>query len=324
MAHELTQHADGRVEFAYLASEGAAWHGLGTGMPDGADHDAWRAAAGMDWRIQRGMVRYATDREGTLATMPEQHVLFRSDNHAPLAVVSNGYKVVQPDEVLRFFESVATRSGFHLSAAGTLRGGRRFWATARIGEAAPVSVRDRIGAYLLLSTSCDGSSATEARITTTRVVCANTLAIARGEGRAAVRVTHRSSFDAEAVRVDLGLVDGAWAGFRRDMLRLANRPMLLDEAGEFIARLLAPAPTQESADKARESRGFTKILSLFDGEAKGSDLEGVRETRYGLLQAITEYADHHVRATSEESRFVSAQWGPGGDLKTRAFDLLLA
>ena len=324
MSHELTIRNDGFVEFAYLASEGKTWHGLGQSVADDAGHDAWRVAAGMDWRIQRGIVRYAVDRAGTQAELPDQHVLFRSDSKAPLGIVSDSYRVVQPDELLRFFEGVATRSGFRLSAAGTLRGGRRFWATARIGEGAPVSVRDRIGGYLLLSTSADGSLATEARLTTTRVVCANTLAMARGEGKAAVRITHRSTFDPDTVRLDLGLTDAAWAGFKADMVRLANRTVLLPEAENFVSRLLAAAPTQEAADKARETRGFQRILSLFDGEAKGSQFDGVRETRYGLLQAVTEYADHHVRAASDENRFIAAQWGSGGDLKDRAYRLLLA
>lgn len=30
MSHELTTNANGQVEFAYLLSDGQAWHGLGS------------------------------------------------------------------------------------------------------------------------------------------------------------------------------------------------------------------------------------------------------------------------------------------------------
>ena len=58
MSHELTTRADGRVEFAYLASDGTPWHGLGQALDDGTSLDAWREAAGMDWKIRRSEIRY--------------------------------------------------------------------------------------------------------------------------------------------------------------------------------------------------------------------------------------------------------------------------
>jgi len=43
-----------------------------------------------------------------------------------------------------------------------------------------------------------------------------------------------------------------------------------------------------------------------------------------VLQAVTEYADHHVRARTDENRFVASQWGAGAQLKDRAFNALMA
>jgi hypothetical protein len=148
---------------------------------DGMGVDAWREAAGMDWRIHRSKVRYATCANAgphEFIEVPESHVLFRSDTKAHLGVVSDKYKVVQPAEVLEFFRDIAASGGLALSAAGTIYGGKRFWATAKIGEASPASLRDKIGGYLLISTSADGSMATEVRRTTIRTVCRNTLAMA--------------------------------------------------------------------------------------------------------------------------------------------------
>jgi len=325
MAHELTTRESGLVEFAYHPVHGKAWHGLGQEIPADQVHDvdAWRAAAGMEWKVSRSRVRFG---EGAAQrTWDDQHVLFRSDTKAPLGIVSDGYKIVQPKQIVEFFRDLVEAGGMELSAMGTLQGGRRFWATAQIGEAAPVSVRDKIGGYLLLSTSADGSLATEARLTTVRVVCANTLAMARQGGRAAIRLSHRSTFDADRVKADMKLNDTAWLQFRQDVRRLAERPVQLDEAQELVARILAGSKEKAAMDKVRDSsRGYAKILDLFQGQGKGATLDGVYGTRWGLLNAVTEYTDHHVAARTGENRFISAQWGPNADLKSDAFALLLA
>lgn len=322
MSHELTQRADGTVEFAYLASDGAPWHGLGTPMGADATIDQWKRDAGMDWEIGRSRVRYGN--ETNFRIIEDQHVLFRSDNKAPLGIVSKGYQVVQPGEVLEFFRDIVKAGGLELSAAGTIQGGRRFWATAKIGEAAPTSVADRIGGYLLLSTSADGSLATEARLTSIRVVCKNTLQFAREDAKPALRVTHRSVFDADAVKAAMGLNTAAWDVFKHNLVRLANVPVDAEYATELVAELFAGSSADNLKDKARETAGFKKVMSLFYGAGMGSTLEGVYGTANGVLQAVTEYADHHVRARSDENRFIASQWGGGADLKRRAWDQLMA
>ena len=316
MAHELTTHVDGRVEFAYLASDGTPWHGLGQALEDNTSLDAWRVAAGMDWKIKRGIVRYNTSFDGDQLELPEQHVLFRSDTKAPLGVVSKRYQVVQPGEVVEFFRDIARAGGLELSAAGTIYDGKRFWATAKIGEAAPTSVADKIGGYILISTSADGSLATEVRRTTVRTVCKNTLAMALGD-QASVRVTHKSVFDPAQVKDFMGLNTAAWDAFRHNVVRLANISLLEEEAGVITAGVLG------GGEKVRETAGFKKVLSLFSGEGMGAQMDGVMGTRWGLINAFTEYADHHARARSDENRFVSSQWGAGADLKQRALSALM-
>jgi len=316
MSHELTQRANGQIEFAYLKSDGEPWHGLGQSMEEGATNEEWQKAAGMDWRIKRSKVRYNTDLEGNSFELPNQHVLFRSDSKAALGIVSNKYKVVQPKEVLEFFRDIVKVGGLELSAAGTIYGGKRFWATAKIGEASPVSVQDSIGGYLLISTSADGSMHTEVRRTTIRTVCRNTLAFAM-ESQAAVRISHRSEFDKESIAEFMGLNEAAWDAFRHNMLALANKEIITEAAENVVAKLLN--------DQTRESNRFQKIMDLFKGKALGySAMEGVQNTAYGLLNAITEYADHHTNARTDENRFISSQWGPSSSLKDQAFSTLLA
>lgn len=321
MSHELTTNAiTKQVEFAYLQSDGLPWHGLGQAMPDGASIDQWRVAAGMDWKIQRAKVRYPVSHDPSvpMREIADKHVLLRSDTKDALGVVSDSYKVVQPAQVIEFFRDIVKVGGLELSAAGTIYGGKRFWATAKIGEASPTSVKDKIGGYLLLSTSADGSQRTEARRTSIRVVCRNTLAVAVGEAVPWVKISHRTEFDPDEIKQFMGLNEAAWDAFRHQITHLANIPVDQEKAEELTETVLGGGP------KVIASAGYNKILDLFNGDGKGADLDGVYGTGWGYVNAVTEYIDHWTRARSDENRFVSSQWGQGADMKQRAVDAVLA
>src|SRR5690349_19130346 len=118
MAHELTIRKNGMAEMGFVAGT-ACWHGLGNELAEGASIDEWIKVTGMDWKVQRSKVRYATgkvvDGESTpppVLTWGDQHVLFRSDTKAPLGIVSDGFKIVQPREVLEFFRDLCETNSF--------------------------------------------------------------------------------------------------------------------------------------------------------------------------------------------------------------------
>lgn len=324
MVAAVTVRQDGFAEMAYVGEK--PWHGLGQELVAGADIETWKQAAGMDWRIQRGVVRYATSREADLGLMemPDQHVLFRSDNRAPLGIVSPKYKVVQPGEVLEFFRDLTDANGYTLNTAGTLFDGRRFWALASIGEEACVVGEDKIGGFLLLSSSCDGTLATTARFTTIRVVCNNTLSMAlQGKAKREVVVRHTSKFDAEKIKQELGLARDNFGEFMKAARQLSSVRMTNDRASEFIGSLLAETKTVLGED-VRKSKQYQKIMDLFKGSAMGGTLVSSEGSAWGLVNAVTEFVDHHARAKTDAHRLASAWFGRGDDLKTEALERALA
>lgn len=325
MSHDLSTRQDGRVEFAYAQGESLPWHGLGQEVPAGSSIDVWRNAAGLDWNIRRAMVRYPTspcavDDATQYVTVPDKHVLFRSDNNHPLGVVSDRYKVVQPAEVLEFFRDIAHAGGLELSAAGAIQQGARFWATAKFGEAAPASIGDKLRGFLLISTSADGSLATDVRRVTERVVCRNTLAIALTQGQAsAVRVSHRSVFDPVRVKEYMGLNNLVFDSFVKRLEALANTDIKLEQAENLAVSVIGG-----EQDKVRAGAGFNKVMELFTKTGMGAKEDGVYGTAWGFVNAFTEYQDWWQPARSQEGRLVSAQWGKGAAIKQRALDAALA
>jgi len=327
MAHQIDTTSLNRASYASTQRE---WHGLGELMPAGQDVDAWATAAGMEYKIQRAVIRYATERLSpeapmhNLRSLDEKLVLFRSDTGAPLGVVSDSYKVVQPREVLEFFREWALANSVTIESAGVLFGGKRYFATAKMGDGVFVDGaggKDKVVPYVLLSTSADGSLATEGRITTVRVVCNNTLRMA-SKGASSFKVSHRSTFKADECR---GIIEAAHEEFGAFMATSRKLASIKVESrlAEDMTALLLTTPTRDK-DAARDSAGFTRIMSLFQGGGKGSTLETARETAFGWLNACTEYVDHHVRARSDENRTAAALWGPGADLKQRALEIALA
>lgn len=325
MAHELTIREDGTVEMAY--AEGVAcWHGLGNELAAGATIEEWIAAAGMDWKANRARVRYYTDREGTeLQDFDNNVVLFRSDTKAPLAIVSDKFNIVQPRDVLEFWRDLTETGGMALQTAGTLHGGRKLWALARVGEATIIDPRNVVRSNLLLATAMDGTMATEAFYCTTVVVCNNTLRIAQGENASKVRVTHRSKFDAQQVKRDLG-IEAANTAFDRtiaEMRQLADKRMRESDVVVQTSKLFKPDYDDMDSDaqaKVWRSKPVEAVSRLaLDKQQLGAEFDGVADTAWGWLNSVTEYVDHSSRAKSADHRFETAQFGPGAALKERAY-----
>jgi phage/plasmid-like protein (TIGR03299 family) len=323
----MIDESTGRAAIAYAGA--TPWHGLGQALTPGASIDEWTREAGLGYSVLESPVQYSTPASSELESWPDRKVLHRSDNGAPLAVVSDGYRVVQPAEIMDFFRELVELGGFQLETAGALSYGRRVWALASVADAAPVVERDLVKPYLLLGTSYDGTMATVAKFTAIRVVCNNTITAAvGGYGEAdlgylksAVRVLHSERFNPEAVRLQLGIVANAWESFLVQSRQLADRPMAAEDADDFVAELLKPYHTSKL--EINETRAYKRIMSLFNGGAIGSELPGVAGTRWAMLNAVTELVDHE-RGRSNNTRIESAWFGAGAALKARAAELLAA
>ena len=54
-----------------------------------------------------------------------------------------------------------------------------------------------------------------------------------------------------------------------------------------------------------------------------SDYSAASGTAWGLLNAVTEYVDHHRRARNQDNRLDSAWFGQGAQLKHKALEQAL-
>ncbi|MEH8104339.1 DUF932 domain-containing protein [Aeromonas veronii] len=292
------------------------WHGLGNILPPHQSLDVWLQAAGMNWTIEQSDVLYQGAPDNPiLHTYPDSKVLYRSDTLAPLSVVSQRYNVVQPHEVLHFYQDLVEAGGFELETAGSLKGGRKLWALAKTGQDLMLKGGDLVKSYLLLATSCDGTLCTTAQFTSVRVVCNNTLQVAVGDQTGAIKVPHSTQFDATAVKQALGLGVSQWDHFGQYAKELSQRPVAPQEALRFFSDLLAQPLDEESIVL---TRSVQRLYELYQGVGMGAELVSSHNTAWGLVNAVTEYVDHHRRTRSQDHRLDSAWFGQGAQLKSRA------
>ncbi len=250
----------------------------------------------------------------------------------PWHELGNALPPKQP--ILEFYRDLTEYSGFELETAGVLKQGRKFWALARTGKKAVLKGNDQVNGYLLLATSCDGTLATIATPTTVRVVCNNTLAVAINGAEQAIKVPHRSSFDADAVKKRLGVAVSQWDEFMYRMKILSERPVKNHEAMTYFHKVLCQSSndtfprsysnsTITSASSLNNERALKKVQALYQGHGRGAELQAAKGTAWGLLSAITEFVDHEKQARSQENRLDSAWFGSGALLKQKALDSAL-
>ncbi|WP_423194686.1 DUF932 domain-containing protein [Cupriavidus sp. H18C2] len=258
---------------------------------------------------------FPVDSDGWIGTAPPVSNIETSDPYARILV-----GIWRPTR----YRDLVQVGGYELETAGVLKEGRKLWALARTGQSATLKGGDEVRGYLLLATACDGTLATTAQFTSVRVVCNNTLQIALGRNRGAVKVPHRSQFDPRAVKEELGIAISSWDGFMANMHSLADRKVSQAESERFFQRLFAYSWAEDADTPVRmNERGLKSVLNLFDGAGRGAGLESASGTAWGLVNSVTEYVDHQQRARSPGNRLDSAWFGAGAILKQRAWDAAL-
>lgn len=340
MSHNL-ENRNGRYSFAFTGSRDQIWHRLGQQVPEGSPLSYWEKAAGLDFEVVK--VPALVDLSGALFDhipesnrsneAPNRKFLVRRDNGHVLGLASDSYKVVQPKDVLEWFERYITvDERFHLDAAGVLHSGEVIWATASFNGEQQVAGESH-KARLLMSTSFDLSRPTINQGTVTRAVCNNTLSTAWADNRAVVKTTHRSHFDGAEVAKELATVAQSFETFKKMGDAMASTAIAKEEVSKFFKELLEiPFDAKQDDVSARKLNQFASLSQAYATTKRERNTKA--DDVWSALQAVTRYVDHDRavrnvdgdRANANDvtvARFATATFGTGNDLKGKAFNLLL-
>ena len=324
MSAEL-DYSNDRVNLAYTGK--TPWHG--EGHPIGRDEPiaVWIEKAGIGHTVEKAMVHYSAEGDSYAhRAYKDRGVLYRSDTRAPLSVVSPKYQIVQPREIAEFFVDFVENTGlYHMDVVGSLKGGRIIWALAKSSRKMEIAAGDTIEEHLLVMTSYDKVIPTIAKEVATRTVCNNTINMALGEtDRMQIRIPHSKKFDAEAVKTEM-LFGQKWDAFGEAVRKLAGVPIKAADARQYFLDVLYTPAYRETMQYSKDAakRRVDGLVACYE-QAPGQKLSSARGTLWGAVNAVTFYADHAVRATSEGARLASAWTGNGERLKNRAVTTALA
>ncbi len=320
--------------------EKAAWHGLGTVVKDKvfSTKEAIELA-GLNWRVikrQHNVDLPITERDEEEQTdsfpVPDCYGIYRETDNMYLGKVGARYEPLQNEDAFEWFEPFLHEGDVYLETAGSLNQGRVIWVMARLNDSTDeVVTGDPVEQRLLLTNTHDGSGALMGGFVNERVVCANTLAIAKDEAVQSgnfVRLKHTKNIKLELANVQK-IVNLAKRNFRDsvDLYKtLANTEMTTAQFRKSLETLFAKELNKKDED------GNVKTLDTFKPTAQilrnleaTPDLQqtGIRGTGWAAYNAITQFTTHQSKARTADARVYSLWYGAAKKTNEEALELLL-
>lgn len=327
MAHRISG-ASGRDEIAYAGS--TPWHGLGVKVDALQTPQDMLAHAGMLWTVEAEPVFVRG------AEVQGYKAIVRQDTARVLGVTTSRYHAIQNTQAAEVVDALVTEGGAYVEVAGVLDEGQRCWMLARIPGDFEVVKGDVVQPYFLLAWGHDGKHGLAGKLTSTRVVCHNTLTAAGlGDGvkwsqAADIYVRHSGNavIRIDEARTALGIAKRQVERTAEAYQALAGVKMEDADVLAYFERVWERPESEDQPDAeydrklARWQEHQDALKALYEAGA-GSGLVGVRGSAWGAYNAVTEWTDHRypVLQSGEVSatRTQSVLFGSYAATKAKAF-----
>jgi phage/plasmid-like protein (TIGR03299 family) len=194
-----------------------------------------------------------------------------------------------------------------IEAGGALDGGRKVWLLVHLEDDMFVA-GEKLATYLLFSNAHDGRGSLIVALVTVRVVCQNTLTWALQTAPRVFRVRHTKNANQrvkQAVEI-FGMRNRHKEELAKQGEWLVEQSMSDADFDGFLESLM---PIKEDAEGTPAATMITdrrnQVRNLYTGAV---NLDPIRGTRWGALQATVEYADYGRTFKTDESQ-LKAQFG---------------
>lgn len=329
MAHNLDIN-NGQASFVSARED--AWHQLGTVLPDAfTAEDAMKHGLLGGWNIRKTAL--TTEVDGKKLIIPRQYAVVRNNpviagQRDILGTVGEAYTIIQNEELAGLLNALIDESGAHFETAGAIDGGRKVFITLRLPGHVKIGGVDRIDHYIAIITSHDGSTSTVIMVTPIRVECQNTLNLAFNSSKHQFRVRHTVGAHKilmQQAREALGFTFDYLDGFQEEAEQLINTTLTQARFDEIITREFGVSDDAPASTITRTENKLDQMSQLF---ADAFTQEGIRDTAWAGLNALTEWYDHFspVRAngkgSDDEARSIKALLDP--DFKNHALRVMKA
>lgn len=238
-----------------------------------------------------------------------QFYTVRADTGDILGSVKGRYEILQNREAFTFASDIIDSGEAPISAVGSVKNGARtFVVCDLLGTGMTVNgIEEGVVPKLVLLNDHRGNQSVTGFITMERIWCHNLLNYAMKNAVSKFTVRHTATMhDKLAVqsgREALGLVVEYAAEFEREMAKLLDKPMGERAVSNFVNKLV-PLPTDENGevkelDKSGKGNRAVTVANkvregIMDVYRTADNLDNIRGTAYGALNAVSEYYQHHT------------------------------
>ena len=310
MAHEL-EIVNGQAQMAYAGDK--PWHGLGVEVSNDLTPAQMMEKAGLNWTVDKEDIQTASGLK-----IKGKQALIRSSDQKVLDVVGDDWNPVQNADAFEFFSEYVLAGDMEMNTAGSLKGGRNVFALAKVKESFTILGEDQVDSYLLFSNPQQYGKAIDVRFTPIRVVCNNTLTFSlNSASKNSVKVGHRSVFDADMVKKQLGIASQKFAKYKEMAEFLSTRRFSVESLLQYYNDVFPHTygkkveKVESIEDLSRNARLAFEVLETQPGAQYG---EG---TWWQALNSVTYLTDHKM-GRGNDTRMQSAWFGANQSRKLKA------
>jgi phage/plasmid-like protein (TIGR03299 family) len=268
------------------------WQVLGEALPgDGLSaEEALRHGHLANWNVRKAPEFTIVD--GKTLVVPDRHAVVRDNpfTHEPQVIgsVGNVFTPIQNEEHTGFLDALVDESGSNIVAAGATDNGKKVFVTMKIPGHIRIGGVDPIENYITAVNGHDGGTKFGVMVHPIRSACTNVLTMGKGYAYT-VRHTKNAMNALGEARRALDLTFGYMDRFQEEAERLINTTLTADRFEQIIAEEYGPAEDAGAAARTRAERKVEQMLELFNDSMTQ---EGIRDTAWAGLNAITEWEDH--------------------------------
>jgi phage/plasmid-like protein (TIGR03299 family) len=311
-----------------------SWHGLGSVLPSYPKSvDEILTAAGLNWEVGEFPVEVVLP-SGKRLVAEDKKAIVRLSDESLLSVMGGSYNPIQPRALVEFAFSLldVTQDEFERSdgeppilfeTGMSLAGGRINTLMCRVPREIKIGGADPVNLYLGFVTSHDGSQKFGVHATPVRWVCRNTMNLGIKQAVQSWSTKHTSSAatSIDEARRTLKLTWEYADAFELQMNALLDQEFSKKQF-EAMVQELWPKPASDTASFSRDQYSLIGLL-----ESSPNLDDGIRYTKYGALNAVTEFQDWGTRFNAggpsvEEKRTIHQLFGRAKVQADRALQYL--
>lgn len=325
-----TQYADTRE----AANRQMPWNVMGSALTVKAKNSVTKALAetGLDYQVRMVPVVGYEKADDTPLPMADFHdapnfrAVVRPMPGGPdkvLGVTGTRFTPIQNRDAFAIGDYLVSEFGATVEGLADFRSGAATIMVVGLGQVAlrrPDGENDPVDLNLLIKNAHDGSAALTFALTPMRIACTNAVAAALKGAQAVWKVSHTPKADARVALAKDSILKSVkfQEQFQVAAQAMIDTPMVDAEFDKIVQRLWPVQPDAEGAHADRRRGIQDEIKALY---AKSETIEGLRGTRWGGYNAITEYLDHYrpVKGEQAVARAEGALEGPNVRVKANVW-----